>query len=106
MAKLRVHNFAISLDGYGAGPNQNIDAGLGEGGGHLGHRVVGHRVVGHRVVGRWGVAGDLGPAGPRVSPRSVQHEVRSAGRAGVGLSVEATVGGIVILVLACRTHGE
>ena len=22
MAKLRVHNFAISLDGYGAGPDQ------------------------------------------------------------------------------------
>ncbi len=29
MAKLRVHNFAISLDGYGAGPNQDIDSPLG-----------------------------------------------------------------------------
>ncbi len=30
--KLRVHNFAISLDGYGAGPNQDLDNPLGVGG--------------------------------------------------------------------------
>lgn len=32
MPKLRVHNLAISLDGYGAGPNQGIDNPLGIGG--------------------------------------------------------------------------
>lgn len=32
MPKLRVHNFAISLDGYGAGPNQDLNAPLGVGG--------------------------------------------------------------------------
>lgn len=32
MAKLRVHAFAISLDGYGAGPDQNLDNPLGVGG--------------------------------------------------------------------------
>ena len=32
MPKLRVHNFAISLDGYGAGPNQDLDNPLGAGG--------------------------------------------------------------------------
>jgi dihydrofolate reductase len=32
MPKLRVHNFAISLDGYGAGPNQDRDKPLGVGG--------------------------------------------------------------------------
>jgi dihydrofolate reductase len=32
MPRLRVHNFAISLDGYGAGPNQSIDNPLGIGG--------------------------------------------------------------------------
>ena len=32
MTKLRVHCFSISLDGYGAGPNQNIDNPLGVGG--------------------------------------------------------------------------
>jgi dihydrofolate reductase len=32
MPKLRVHGFSISLDGYGAGPNQDADNPLGVGG--------------------------------------------------------------------------
>ena len=32
MSKLRVHGFALSLDGYGAGPNQDADNPLGVGG--------------------------------------------------------------------------
>ena len=32
MTKLRVHCFAVSLDGFGAGPNQSIDHPLGVGG--------------------------------------------------------------------------
>ena len=32
MPKLRVHSFAISLDGYGAGPDQSLDNPLGAGG--------------------------------------------------------------------------
>lgn len=32
MAKLRVHGFAISLDGYGAGPDQSLQDPLGVGG--------------------------------------------------------------------------
>lgn len=32
MPKVRVHNFAISLDGYGAGPRQTTKEPLGEGG--------------------------------------------------------------------------
>jgi len=32
MPKLRVHGFTISLDGYGAGPDQDIDKPLGVGG--------------------------------------------------------------------------
>ena len=32
MARLRVHGFAVSLDGYGAGPNQDLDNPLGVGG--------------------------------------------------------------------------
>jgi dihydrofolate reductase len=32
MPKLRVHTFAISLDGYGAGPDQGLDNPLGRGG--------------------------------------------------------------------------
>src|SRR5215813_1793337 len=32
MPKLRVHSFSISIDGYGAGPNQDLDNPLGVGG--------------------------------------------------------------------------
>ena len=32
MPKLRVHNFSISIDGYAAGPNQDVDNPLGVGG--------------------------------------------------------------------------
>jgi hypothetical protein len=32
MPKLRVQSFAISLDGYGAGPNQDLDNPVGAGG--------------------------------------------------------------------------
>lgn len=32
MSKLRVHNFAISVDGYGAGPNQDLSNPMGAGG--------------------------------------------------------------------------
>jgi dihydrofolate reductase len=35
MPKLRVHNFSVSLDGYGAGPDQNLDNPLGVGGSAL-----------------------------------------------------------------------
>ncbi|MCB1499494.1 MAG: hypothetical protein KDK07_06840, partial [Bauldia sp.] len=32
MSRLRVHGFAISLDGYGAGPGQDVGNPLGRGG--------------------------------------------------------------------------
>lgn len=35
MAKLRVENFTISLDGYSAGPNQSLENPVGEGGEEL-----------------------------------------------------------------------
>src|SRR5437870_13403636 len=35
MAELRVHNFTISLDGYGAGPRQGLEHPLGVGGEEL-----------------------------------------------------------------------
>jgi dihydrofolate reductase len=42
MSKLRVHNFAISLDGYGAGPRQDLEP-LGVGGEELHDWFVGTR---------------------------------------------------------------
>jgi len=35
MPKLRVHNLAISLDGYAAGPDQSLDNPIGRGGSRL-----------------------------------------------------------------------
>ena len=35
MSKLRVQSFAISIDGYGAGPNQDLQNPLGVGGPEL-----------------------------------------------------------------------
>ena len=32
MSRLRVHSFAISIDGFGAGPNQDLENPLGVGG--------------------------------------------------------------------------
>ena len=35
MSKLRVHSFSVSIDGYGAGPQQNLENPLGVGGASL-----------------------------------------------------------------------
>jgi dihydrofolate reductase len=48
--KLRVHNFSISLDGYAAGPDQNLDDPLGAGGPLL-HEWVFATRTGRRLVG-------------------------------------------------------
>ena len=37
MSKVRVHNFSISLDGFGTGEGLTFDAGFG----HAGHRLHG-----------------------------------------------------------------
>src|SRR6266851_1880051 len=50
MPKLRVHNFAISVDGYGAGPSQSLDNPLGVGGPRL-HEWVFATRVGRRMLG-------------------------------------------------------
>jgi hypothetical protein len=40
MSKIRIHSFTISIDGYGAGPNQNIEVPLGVGGEDLHNWMV------------------------------------------------------------------
>ena len=57
MPKLRVHNFAISLDGYAAGPNQSLDNPLGLGGNGL-HEWVFQTRAGNHMLGTEG--GDEG----------------------------------------------
>src|SRR5438876_5032227 len=58
MSKLRVHNFAISLDGYGAGPRQGREYPLGVGGEELHGWYVGTRAF-REMHGKTG--GTTGP---------------------------------------------
>ena len=51
MARLRVHNFAISIDGYAAGPRQTLERPLGEGGSGL-HEWVFATPYGRRMIGQ------------------------------------------------------
>ncbi|MDQ1477922.1 MAG: hypothetical protein QOE62_3151 [Actinomycetota bacterium] len=57
MPKLRVDNFSISVDGYGAGPDQNVDDPLGAGGTRL-HEWVFATRGGRQMIGEDG--GDTG----------------------------------------------
>jgi len=57
MARLRVHNFAISLDGYGAGTDQGLENPLGVGGERL-HEWIFETRFWHEMTGETG--GDEG----------------------------------------------
>ncbi len=78
MSRLRVHSFAISLDGYGAGPNQDLNNPLGVGGMALHEWVFGTRTF-RQMVGKQGVARGfeqigawiLGRKHVRTDPRTV-----------------------------------
>ena len=58
MSKLRVHSFSISLDGYGAGPDQSRKEPLGVGGESLHEWIVGTRMF-QQMSGKEG--GTTGP---------------------------------------------
>ena len=74
MQKLRVHNFAISLDGYAAGPDQNTDNPLGVGGTALHDWVFATR-AGRQMIGEDG--GDEG----------VDDTFFAAGDTGIGATI-------------------
>jgi dihydrofolate reductase len=84
MSKLRVHNFAISVDGYGAGPLQSLDNPLGVGGPRL-HEWVFATRYGRRMIGEQGgeegiderfmIAGDTG-IGATIMGRNMFGPVR------------------------------
>src|SRR5262245_28289438 len=57
MAKLRVHNFCISLDGYGAGSDQSVEEPLGRGAEQL-HEWIFETRHGRAMIGEEG--GDTG----------------------------------------------
>lgn len=50
MSKLRVCSYSISVDGYGAGPNQSLEHPMGEGGRELHRWVLGTRTF-QRMMG-------------------------------------------------------
>ena len=58
MTKLRVAMFCISLDGFGAGPDQTLDKPLGLGGSKL-HEWIFETAGGQRMIG--GSGGEEGP---------------------------------------------
>jgi dihydrofolate reductase len=74
MPKLRVHNFAISLDGYGAGPDQSTDNPLGVGGERLHEWVVATRSF-RQVHG--GEGGDEG----------LDNQFSARGEVGIGATI-------------------
>ena len=53
MSKVRVHGFSLSIDGYGAGPNQDLNNPLGVGGFGLHTWLTGTRTF-HEMVGKEG----------------------------------------------------
>jgi dihydrofolate reductase len=57
MTRLRVHNFAISIDGYGAGPNQDLDNPLGFGGHALHDWMLPTRTFQHMMGKEGGTSG-------------------------------------------------
>lgn len=71
MSRLIVHSFTISLDGYGAGPNQSLDSPLGEGGERL-HPWLAHTRFFMQMIGSEG--GSTG----------VDNDVAERGMANVG----------------------
>jgi dihydrofolate reductase len=78
MPKLRVHNFAISLDGYGAGPDQSMDDPLGVGGTRL-HEWAFASQAWREMQGEAGAGGD--------GEATLDDQFIIAGDAGIGATI-------------------
>jgi dihydrofolate reductase len=74
MPKLRVHNFSVSLDGYGAGPDQSLENPLGVGMGAM-HEWLFQTRTGRRMIGADG--GETG----------IDDEFAARGERGIGATV-------------------
>jgi len=75
MSLVRVHNFSISLDGFGAGEGQSLEAGFG----HAGQRLM-RWAFGTRTFRRMGMPGD--------GPGSMGVDDTFAGQWGPGIGAE------------------
>jgi dihydrofolate reductase len=74
MPKVRVHNIAVSLDGYAAGPHQDVDNPLGVGGPRL-HEWVFDTAFGRRMTGMEG------------GSEGLDNEFLARGDAGIGATI-------------------
>ena len=74
MAELRVHNLAMSVDGFAAGPDQAVDQPLGVGGRAL-HEWVFATRTGQRMLGHDG------------GERGVDDDFLAAGEVGIGATI-------------------
>ena len=74
MPKVRVHNLAVSLDGYAAGPEQSVDHPLGVRGERL-HEWVFKTRCGRRMIGMEGGA------------KGVDDEFMARGEVGIGATI-------------------
>jgi hypothetical protein len=88
-AKLRVHAFSLSLDGYGAGPGQDMDNPLGIGGMALHEWAIGTRTFRRIHGGDGGTTGvdddliarsfaDAGIDAPKLGYRCSEHAASAA----------------------------
>jgi dihydrofolate reductase len=71
MAKLRIHSFSTSLDGYGAGPDQSLDNPLGVGGKAVHNWMFETRMFKQMIGAEGGSTG-------------VDNDIAEAGFAGIG----------------------
>ena len=74
MAKLRVHNFSMSVDGFVAGPDQSVENALGMGGMRL-HDWVFETRAGRRMIGQPG--GEVG----------IDNDFLERGEQGIGATI-------------------
>jgi dihydrofolate reductase len=79
MPKLRVHNFSISLDGYGAGPDQSLEEPLGVGGEGL-HEWIFRTRSGREMAQQLGIEDEGRDAGSE----GLDDEIFARGFDGIG----------------------
>jgi dihydrofolate reductase len=79
MSRLRVNAFGISIDGYGAGPNQALENPMGVGGMALHQWVLGTRTF-HRIAGDF--AGSL--IGDKVGREGIDDDFAARGFDNIG----------------------
>ena len=105
MSELRVQSFAVSLDGYGAGPNQDLKNPLGVNGPDLMewffHTRVWRQMHG-QPDGETGIDNDMAEKSLRASAHGFSGATCSARCAGRGPTTAGRAGGATSRRIICR----